>query len=69
MKDIITTKGLFERLIRLETKLDMMKTVNKRTDVKFSYFAVFVLLINSLTLYLVFLVKQDHVKLLEFLQH
>lgn len=48
--DILTEKGLFERLIRLETKMDIMSERNRKTNFKFTWFAVLVVGIEFVNL-------------------
>ena len=46
-RDRLTQKGLFERLIRLEAKLDLMDQKNVKTSDKFTIFALLVIFIEA----------------------
>lgn len=67
-KDHLTLKGLFERLIRLESKIDLIKEKNKKTDVKFTSFAILVVLVELINLWLNYLIKSDHGELIRLLE-
>lgn len=62
-KDILTQKGLFERLVRVETKLDFLAETNSKTSIKFTRFVLFVIFIEFVNLILNYILISEHDKL------
>lgn len=59
-KDVLTNKGLFERLIRLETKLDALSDKNRKSDVKFTYFVLLVIAVEIINVGFNYVILNDH---------
>lgn len=62
-KDVLSEKGLFERLVRVETKIDMASEKDRQTNIKFSWFVFIIVAIEMINLYFNYIIVAEHDKL------
>ncbi len=59
-KDLLSEKGLFERLVRVETKIDMASEKDKKTNIKFSWFVFIIVGFEVINLYFNYLIMAKY---------